>query len=1250
MTENLTAERIDLTGSHLIEASAGTGKTFNITRIYLRMLLERQLSVEQILVMTFTKAATEEIRGRIDAFLRDTLQHWDVYTADEGNPYFYHLGQVVERAYAIVAIKHALINLDQAAIYTIHGFCSRILSEQAFASGVNFSSQMETDDSSLYIQACQDHYRLLQHNNEATFQKLVQLWPTPEDFSQQFSAVLRSNIETRVDTKASVISQIIALAEQGYRQLLDNEVLLARHLIDNKSGKTHKDRIAEWQHLLSFCQSLKAFNQQYKRQLQANDINDTLLQDFAQLLSEKANFNFVSTGRFGKDKAIKATLNAAVSYCHALEKHVKAFAKLQQSVASYEVLLDAITDIKAKVLDSKEQLMLLGFDDLIVQLQQALMNERQLPQKPLTQALQQQYPVALVDEFQDTDAQQFSILSDVYIRYIDDDNALALYLIGDPKQAIYGFRGGDIFTYLKAADVVNKRWFMDTNWRSSAAMVNAYNHLFYGGDINQDYAQVFGYGIDYQPVLASPKASESCLLDDVDSPSATNMRQAAMRFVQLDDEQDYHSRGKAKADFRQHLASWCAAEITRLLTTARIKKGEQQASLSAADIAVLVRDGTEAKDIQQALNDANIASVYKSQRDNLFHSLEASDAISVLKAIINCRDDKQFVAALATCYFGFDSIMLTRVNDDEAYYEQVKSWFFELHQLWMRRGFMAMALKLLHDYYPRHKQANERQLTNMLHLFEVLQSASQTRKQPQQLLAYLIEQCHNPFAEVAELRLESDANLVQIVTQHGSKGLEYPVVFVPFSSRHKDPSKQGTTTKKVIKYHDDDNQLALHIGDNKQYLQRMVDESYAEDIRLLYVAITRAEHLCYLPVAQFADYHKSPIGHVLKMQQGQDFAQTITQLAANCPEDMCYQRVSSQPAAPLPVQGDGDVSYQVQHFSGRIERDWWLSSFSALTRNLRHSGRQQKDRDQLDGNDTDSQQASDAIRFTFPKGAQSGNLLHDVLEHSDFAQPNWSKVADFRLQKLANLTDGFKLSSFYAWLDSIVAAPFNQQGLSLSQLPYSNTLREAEFYFPMEQVNLAELNFILTEFRTSLGHKNTQLKTLSLPEHRALQGMMHGFIDLIFKDNASDCYYVADYKSSYLGDSMADYTPTKLSEHVITHAYDLQFLIYALALHRYLQERMSDYQFAQHFGGVYYFYLRGMSDRNLDTQGIFYHPLSATLLDSLNAVFSGHSLSAQQKQLLVEDFQRLATSRQWQPLDGDNEQQRPLMDNNMVSK
>jgi exodeoxyribonuclease V beta subunit len=356
--------------------------------------------------------------------------------------------------------------------------------------------------------------------------------------------------------------------------------------------------------------------------------------------------------------------------------------------------------------------------------------------------------------------------------------------------------------------------------------------------------------------------------------------------------------------------------------------------------------------------------------------------------------------------------------------------------------------------------------------------------------------------------------------------------------------------------------------------------------------VTRAVVRCYVCSTPFKDFENSPLGQVLGLPKGNDLAQSLQALASDEHAIALSDVMGDSFSAVDHPQAAGDEeALATAVFKGTIRRDWWLSSFSALTRNLRHGGITLPDRDQAEAR---RREAASQLRFALPAGAAAGNLLHEIFEHLDFANPDWQRVLRRPLAGFGSLPEGFDTDDLVEWLQSVLDTSL-APGLSLSRLPREQTLRETAFYFPMMEGNVRELERILALHRG-------QETAIELPVKRRLRGMMHGFIDLIFEWRGR--YYVADYKSNFLGARLQDYDRPMMENSMQQSFYDLQYLLYGLALHRYLRASIDNYQPDSHFGGVYYFYLRGMSE-DADT-GVYHRTLSKQLLDQLDALFGRH--------------------------------------------
>ncbi|MBD3584234.1 exodeoxyribonuclease V subunit beta [Salinimonas sp. HHU 13199] len=1173
---------LPLHGRHLIEASAGTGKTFNITRLYLRLLLEKKLSVQQILVMTFTNAATEEIRGRIAQTLDAALSYWQgrrQHSTVDDDPVFEQLYMQFAGEEAEQVLQGALLELDEASVYTIHGFCNRILSELAFSGGAAMQLALQTDTRELYLQATRDWIRFMAGQAEEYGLLVNAGWHIPQQFLATFESAIRSSLTPHVVTEQDIKAQAeAALSDQKntlqplfeqVRNTLDEQYdVIADALIDNDKNRALRvsqfEQITEWLENASVTPAPAALGK------------------------------FIHGNRLrGKDelKALLAPLKTLAAEVKSVIDAVEKQRDAQLDAApAMGVAAQAFIFIRTHVSRQKAQQGIVDFDDLITMLAQ----KTDHADTELARALRRKFPAALIDEFQDTDANQYQILSSVYPPGSETE---ILLMIGDPKQAIYGFRGGDIFTYLKAGKSADYRWVMDTNYRSVPAMVQSYNRLFFGAPLSGPPAEVFGFDIHYDPVKAASKASAN--KTPLSDPQCDR---EALNYIALDI--DPAQDTPAKFVMQQQLAQWIAAEIVRLLQQARL--GESP--LKPQDIAILVRSASEAKVIQQALQKAGLASVFLSNRENLFAAAEASDLYRVLDGIWHYSDHGRLCAALSSPMFGFSHQTLIDLlyHENDQLWESVMETVSLLRRIWLQRGCMALILHLMEESFTAGGDEIERQLTNYLHLSEVLEREATTRAQPEQLLIWLHRQISEPdSAQEHVQRLESDAHLIQLITQHGAKGLEYPIVFVPFASDYRNPVKIGNQQVTIFRYFDDTSKaLRLQLGATPRVRERVTREADAEAMRLLYVAVTRAAHRCYLGVAPFENHRQSSLAMAAGVAGYDSWEQAITRISEEPGTATALITATGQFQSELAgLSAHEKPALQVDTFQGDVKEAWRLYSFSALARKERvvNQTRREAELQEVLVQPTALPETLQT-RFAFQKGAAAGNLLHDILEVTDFSEPDWYGASQTAV--LGPVTQLFGLDetqseALFNWLQEVLDTPLNSDGLTLSCLSKTVTLREAEFYFPMANVSQQQLNQFLADYRQEQDHGARFFPAFDTHQ---LEGMMHGFIDLIFEYEGR--YFVADYKSTYLGDTFSDYLPDKLRQNNQHHLYDLQYLIYSVALHRYLQNSLPDYSPQQHFGGVYYLYVRGMHPANKDFEGVYYTSLSVSRLQALDDLFA----------------------------------------------
>ncbi|UCQ10739.1 exodeoxyribonuclease V subunit beta [Edwardsiella tarda] len=1175
-THTLDPLTLPLRGARLIEASAGTGKTFTLAALYLRLLLglgeehayPRPLAVEEILVVTFTEAATEELRGRIRSNIHDLrLACLRGYSA---HPLLSALlTQIADLPQAAALLLAAERQMDEAAIYTIHGFCQRMLSHNAFESGVLFQQTLLQDESQLQRQACADFWRRHCYPLPQAVAAIVsQLWSGPEALLAELrpylsgempllrpASALQESVEQR---HRALIARIEALKAAWREQGGQVAALIADSGVDKRSYSSR--------HLPKWLDEMADWAQQETLDYQLPGS----IERFAQATLEQ---------KTTKGSAPRHALFAAVE------------ALLAEPLSLRDVLLaQALVAVRESVQQEKRRRAELGFDDLLSRLAQALDAQAG---EALAAAIRQRYPVAMIDEFQDTDPQQYRIFHHIYGGAAQAETALLL--IGDPKQAIYAFRGADIFTYLQARAAVEACYTLGTNWRSAPGMVQAVNRLF-----SLSPTPFLFDEIPFLPVAAAPKnAHHRLLIDDV--------AQAAL------DLWLYDVPGCSQQEYLHVMAQRCATQIRDWLSAgqrgeARLIGEDESAEgrpLCAADMTILVRSRHEATVMRDALSALNIPSVYLSNRDSVFSTPEARDLLWLLQAILAPAQSRTLRSALAVGLLGLSAAELDALNQDERRWDAVVDEFDDYRRHWQRRG----VLPMLRELIGRRRLAEnllatsggERRLTDVLHLGELLQEAAQQLESEPALVRWLAQQIDSPQpqAESQQMRLESDRHLVQVVTIHKSKGLEFPVVFLPFVATFR-RQRQGL-------YHESHSlQAVWDLCADEQALARADQERLAEDLRLLYVGVTRSIYYCALGIAPLvlgnrkkqgeSDLHHSALGYLLQRGDACDAEGLHQALQALQDDDIRLTRL-----APVDVEAwQGPLATArtlcAKAFNRSLRDTWRVTSYSALQQHG-SSGRYLELLPHLDIDAAGEHRAPPAPSLdahSFPRGAAPGTFLHSLLEALDFTQPIDELWLAERCQEQGLAPEW--VPALAHWLTQILQAPLDAQGLSLSQLAPTHCQPELQFYLPIARpLDPARLDEVI--------RRHDALSAQSPPlAFNAVDGMLKGFIDLVFCHRGR--YYLLDYKSNWLGETGEAYSDAAMAAAMVSHRYDLQYQLYSLALHRYLRHRVADYDYQRHFGGVFYCFLRGMT-RAVPGQGVFACRPSQALVTALDRLFAG---------------------------------------------
>jgi exodeoxyribonuclease V beta subunit len=1204
-------QRVPLDGRVLIEASAGTGKTYQIGLIYLRVLFERPLGVEQVVVATFTDAAAQELRDRLrlrlleaERWLEDRLAGRPPHGDSPLHAYLdRHIADEAAARDGLRRIRLARADFDRAPILTIHALCQRIQREYPLESGASFADDPLVDELALIGECVEDFWRRRVLTAAADDPALPGALATGLDGFKRLVASVRAAGPERVLAPAPVERDALRAALSSLDEADAFAVPLRALLADpdaiawngtKKASRMLVERLAadeqpgralfalDDEDLARLCGEACARWQNKARRVALEE------QPCIRRLAEVAGLLLDA-----RSQALPALRAEAHAFCEqALAERVR-----RRGVQTFAMQIDGV---HARLCGA-------GADTA------------------LADRLFAAFPVALVDEFQDTDRRQFAIFDRIY-RDADGTRRGGLIMIGDPKQAIYAFRGGDIAAYLAAARGADERLSLATNYRSNGRLVGA---------LNAFYARTGGgFGalpVRYQPVAwADP--SDGARYTRHGEPVAAPLVFHRFRGEAADE------RGRpieAQARLEALALEDCADRIAELLGDGHAIDGRP---VGPGDVAVLLSTHAEVAALRERLDRRGVPCA-GSGRGSVFAGETAADLVLLLHAVCEPGDAAAVRGALSTRLLGADYRALVGWDRDPSAFERERERFVVWRERARRRGVLAVIGEVTAARAPDllADADGERVLTDLRHLGELLAERERRHHGLDGLVAWLSamrrdEAAAPEEADARRLRVESDARRVQLLTIHASKGLEYPIVFVPLAWRE----RSAATSASLLRFHDGDGRLCVDLGSARHAAHREAHmrEDQEERLRLLYVALTRAREAVHVHWVErrrtrsggeegAEDYARSALGRlveeVLSALDGAPGPAAATAQEADAAERAALDRLASLPgvaaigpyAGPAPVYRAACAPRHpraAQTPLPALRPPLWLHSFSGLLRDAAPSEAiGASDEPIVDPGDAavEPVQVADAddprlLALSALRGPRFGDAMHAAFEHAA-PGPVWPQqraLIEDALRPLGVRRDGgaeqtVLIEAAGRLVERVRGADLGE-GLRLDALAPAARVAEFEFQLPVRQVGLARLRALCAL------HGAAEVVPASLEGVR-LNGMLTGFVDLVFE--AGGRYHVLDYKTNWLGGGLAAYRGASLEAAMHAHHYDLQALLYTVALHRYLRQRLRDYALERQLGESWYLFVRAVG---LDAAGgIWRRRWPPALIAALDAAFAG---------------------------------------------
>jgi len=1193
---------VALTGTNLLEASAGTGKTFTVALLYLRALLgigtpnDKPLEVKKILVVTFTNAATEELISRIRHRITEAITYVDTPGDDQS------LKDVLNVAYELRnkeecqrLLMTALSQISFAHISTIHRYCANICSSVAIDSGLPLNLTLSIEGG-LVEQSIKDIWRQNILLDDYNYKELISTYSNHQSI---YKKALAKNLD-----RVHVASD----------EILRNDLL------------THRPERAEITAL--FSQHNALFKAPYNKDDKIESMLDMLydVEGDSILISPKV-VKFFAKSNLVNSTVYKAKVDekSQQSYIGMVDKFplfelFDPFAKTRKrtiQLVDYNFFYQSHNQLKTRIKRLENANGEVHADRLI----QLAADMSKIPR--VAQLMRENLPLAIIDEFQDTDSFQYELFKNIY-----SAGKCGLLMVGDPKQAIYAFRGGDIHTYLKAKQDVNHTYDLENNFRSAKAVVEGINAIFSRVKDGHAHASKGPFKQEDIPFLSVSAKADKQLLQIVETNGWQSLN--AIHGEYLPDNYNCSLTSYARQTLVAISSANYAAKLLSLSIQGKCFKAgsegttNEQQSLKKGDVAFLVNSHSEAKLIKNALAQKGIPSLTQS-RESIYQEQEAYDCWLLLRSFLAPTNHKYFEQAMLADINALGYQKVYSIINNESMLQTWIAAIHELNSILLEQGPMVAINRWFNQIGANEsfmQLSNDRKATNVMQLLELLQEDFAMFGGGQKLLTRFERAISShELADEKLLRLESDEDRVKIITIHTSKGLEYPVVFVPFAWRD-----SASVFDQLYSAHDDNGNPQL--GFSKELKNKQKLELQEEKLRLFYVALTRAsQHL----VLHFIDsqtpigkepskgYNQSPLGWYFPVNNDEDivrkafddFQRTLEPINHGCIslEDIHVKINDVVENSQLEI-----LERKGNDFNGRIDGFIGTSSFSALTKgysvDLKDADEENSDNEASVGN-TSSVVATG--RHALAKGAHIGTALHNVLEHTNFI--DWNKDSVLPAQQALLQRTNYELKSngvlykesdleqlspeYSKWLEEVIETPFLNINKSSSE-NQAIALKDLEQWIP-------ELTFT---FKLSKYFGKSGLRDL-LKQHgynleglsgNTIHGMLTGAIDLVFEHDQK--YYLADYKSNYLGVDYQAYNVENLGYNNDKKAYTLQYLIYTLALHKHLKTRLSNYTYETHFGGAFYLYLRGMHpDINYRGKGIFFHTPSIKVIKALDSYF-----------------------------------------------
>ncbi|CAL4323868.1 RecBCD enzyme subunit RecB [Buchnera aphidicola (Thelaxes suberi)] len=1150
----------------LIEASAGTGKTFSIALIYVRIILQININknkipnnsiYSKILLLTYTNQAVLELQKKIFNIIHELKKA--LITKKTKKKYIKNFFKYIHNTQDTINLLQKIENhFHNISLFTIHSFFLKIIKENHYLFNQINNFSITNNIKKIYLNATYDFWRQYCYTLPYDIMKIIYSYcKNPEDLLLKIYPLIQNSSNffklSKKNSNALLIHKHFTLIKkiQYFKKYLSgkiNQIKVIIQKIVHKKNNIISNKILSW-------------------------INDETKDYFIPKEILHIQLILLKSYSLKKEKECKILLHKFIDFN-------KNNFSIKKDFLSY-----AVNNIKKNIKKIKINESQFEFDDLINFIYKKIVIKKNYS---LMNTIRNSFPIAIIDECQDIDKKS----NDIFFKIYNKQKNLSIILIGDPKQTIYEFRGANLSLYQKYKKDIHQQYFLNTNWRSSPEITKNINFVF---SLNKN--SFLNKYITYKKIL-TPKINYKMFfkIKNIVQPAFRIFFNNQIDSISLQDYYDWSSKQ-------------CAEDIYFLMqqiqqNTAKIFIQNKERLLSIQDITILVRNKNEALIIENALKKKYIDSYYCSNQKSIFNTQEAEDILIILESLLSINKEKDLNKLLLTRLIHITDIYsLQKINNNKKII--ILNLLHQYLKIWNKSGFLNLIKYLINkNIHNNNILITPESITNYLHLGEIIDKKNTQINKKNMILSWLQDKMINK-QQINNLfyftRNYINTNSLKIISIHQSKGLEFPLIWIPFSSSY--------SKNKIYSLNRSSSDLNIFL--KKRYLNQknQLQKNMSEEIRLLYVAMTRSILHCSFTIAPIAEkkndvyttFHKSGLGYLItsgKKITTNNFKKNIQKLFNKRPEieifyGLCFLKTKNtlkntsnniiQEIKNLPILNTSRKNFIITSYSNLIKKYNKKISFNDNSLEEYCENNKYFLQEKLNN--------KNKIDFTLQKGIKIGNLIHKALKIINFNKP-------VDIDIISNLLKNDYLpikwiEKLQLWLKNIINTPLTPLSVTLNKLNSNNYIKEFEFYISVKN------NLNNSVFNKCI-QKNDKISLLSSPlKFHSFSGIITGYIDLIFKKNNK--YFIVDYKSTWLGESNQDYNQKNIEKKMILHRYDIQYHIYSIALHRYLKQKINNYSIKKNFGGIFYLFLRAMHPNNKNP-GIFFIPPNKKLINNLNII------------------------------------------------